>query len=155
MNYLEDGESIIFTWCSHVEMGTKIVGSLPWVKSLKTALDMKICVKVICYEVLPGEITRGRGGRGKEKEGRPNMVAISRVQYCGAFSPHRELLWLSPAGGLWKWAGLHCRIVSMRAWGLEYLPAIGEIWSGISNSPSSGSPRQPSDTHMGIYWLLG
>lgn len=55
------------------------------------------------------------------------MGAISRVKYCGAVSPHRELLWLSPAGGLWKSVGLHCRIVSMRAWGLEYLPAVGEI----------------------------
>lgn len=74
MKYLEDGESIIFTWCSHVEMGTKIVGSLPWVKSLKTALDMKICVKVIYYDVLPGEITRGRGGEGERKEASQTWV---------------------------------------------------------------------------------
>ena len=35
---------------------------------------MKICVKVIYYEVLPGEITRGRGVEGKRKEASQTWV---------------------------------------------------------------------------------
>lgn len=64
MKYLVDGESIVFG-----------VGVLKWeqkqwnlcleVNSLKTDPDVKISVKVIYYEVLPGEITGGMEEEGK------------------------------------------------------------------------------------------
>lgn len=62
--------------------------------------DTKICVRVIYYEVLPQETIRGMEGEGKRKIGEPDKGRLSRVQYFGAVSVHKERRRLRSAGEL-------------------------------------------------------
>lgn len=79
---------------------------------------MNICVKLICLDVLPGEIIRGR-----EKEEKRREVSQTRCntkgQCCGAISFLRESLWLSCAGEFQKEVELHLRVVSVRGKGAQ------------------------------------